>query len=157
VWSNTTRLKSEIRDIERAGFKALFLTVDNTGINGIRTRQLRVDPTDNDTGHSATFTFDALAAIQNMTRLPVVPKGIRSSVDALKCLELGFPAIYVTNHGGRTLDGAPTAVEILLEIRKNAPQVFDQMEVYADGGVRRGTDVIKLLALGARAVGLGRS
>jgi isopentenyl diphosphate isomerase/L-lactate dehydrogenase-like FMN-dependent dehydrogenase len=157
VWSNTTRLRSEIRDIERAGYKALFLTVDNTGIAGIRTRQLRVAAQDNDTGHSATFTFDALAAIQNMTTLPVVPKGIRSATDARKCLDLGFPAIYVTNHGGRTLDGAPTAVEVLLDIRKNAPEVFDRMEVYADGGVRRGTDVIKLLALGARAVGLGRS
>jgi hypothetical protein len=157
VWSNTTRLKSEIKDIERAGFKAIFLTIDNTGINGIRTRQLRVDGEGDDTGHSATFDFKALAAVQKMTKLPIVPKGVRSATDALKCLALGFPAIYVTNHGGRTLDGAPTAVEILLDIRKNAPQVFEKMEVYADGGVRRGTDVIKLLALGARAVGLGRS
>lgn len=143
--------------MEAAGFKAIFLTVDNTGVNGVRTRQLRVTGLGGDTGHSATFDFNSLAAIQNMTSLPVVPKGIRSAADARTCLQLGFPAIYVTNHGGRTLDGAPTAVEILLDIRKNAPEVFDKMEVYADGGVRRGSDVIKLLALGARAVGLGRS
>jgi hypothetical protein len=65
-------------------------------------------------------------------------------------------AIYISNHGGRVLDGAPTAAEVLLAIRKNAPDVFAKVEVYADGGVRRGTDVIKLLALGARAVGVGR-
>jgi isopentenyl diphosphate isomerase/L-lactate dehydrogenase-like FMN-dependent dehydrogenase len=157
VWSDQAKLKDEISRMEAAGFKAIFLTVDNTGINGIRTRQLRVSGLGGDTGHSATFDFNALAAIQNMTKLPVVPKGIRSAADALQCLKLGFPAIYVTNHGGRTIDGAPTSVEILLDIRKNAPEVFEKMEVYADGGVRRGSDVIKLLALGARAVGLGRS
>jgi isopentenyl diphosphate isomerase/L-lactate dehydrogenase-like FMN-dependent dehydrogenase len=92
-----------------------------------------------------------------MTSLPIVPKGIKTAADAQKCLDLGFPAIYVSNHGGRTLDGAPTAVEILLDIRRNAPEVFEKMEVYADGGVRRATHVITLLALGARAVGLGRS
>jgi len=72
-------------------------------------------------------------------------------------MELGFPAVYISNHGGRVLDGAPTAVEILLDIRRNAPEVFENMEVYADGGVRRGNHIIMLLALGARAVGLGRS
>ncbi|KAJ7273253.1 FMN-dependent dehydrogenase [Mycena rebaudengoi] len=64
-----------------------------------------------------------------------------------------FPCYH---HGGRVLDGAPTAVEVLMDIRKNAPEVFSRMEVYADGGVRRGTDALILLALGARAVGLGR-
>ncbi len=107
--------------------------------------------------HSATFDLVALAEIQNLTSLPIVPKGIKTAADARICLELGFPAIYVSNHGGRTLDGAPTAVEILLDIRRNAPEVFERMEVYVDGGVRRGNHVIILLALGARAVGLGRS
>jgi isopentenyl diphosphate isomerase/L-lactate dehydrogenase-like FMN-dependent dehydrogenase len=98
-----------------------------------------------------------LAEFRNLTTLPVVPKGVKTASDAKTCLELGFPAIYVSNHGGRTLDSAPTAVEILLDIRRHAPEVFEKMEVYADGGVRRGNHVITLLALGARAVGLGRS
>jgi isopentenyl diphosphate isomerase/L-lactate dehydrogenase-like FMN-dependent dehydrogenase len=157
IWSDEGRLRSELARIKAAGFKAIFLTVDNTGINGIRTRQLRVSGLGSDTGHSSTFDLNALARMRNLTDLPIVPKGIRSAVDAKKCLELGFPAIYVSNHGGRTLDGTPTSVEVLIDIRKNAPEVFTQMEVYADGGVRRGSDVIKLLALGARAVGLGRS
>jgi isopentenyl diphosphate isomerase/L-lactate dehydrogenase-like FMN-dependent dehydrogenase len=72
------------------------------------------------------------------------------------CLDLGFKAVYISNHGGRIIDTAPTAVEILLDIHKNAPEVFN-MEVYADGGVRHGSDIVKLLALGAKGVGLGRS
>jgi isopentenyl diphosphate isomerase/L-lactate dehydrogenase-like FMN-dependent dehydrogenase len=156
IWSNKTQLQHELRDIERAGFKALFLTVDNTGINGIRTRALRFTGDEADTGHSATFDLQSLAALRNMTKLPIVPKGIKTWQDAALCASLGFPAIYISNHGGRVLDGAPTAAEVLLAIRKNAPDVFDKVEVYADGGVRRGTDVIKLLALGARAVGVGR-
>jgi isopentenyl diphosphate isomerase/L-lactate dehydrogenase-like FMN-dependent dehydrogenase len=156
IWSDTTRLRAELNDIERAGFKALFLTVDNTGINGIRMRPLRFARPESNTGHSATFDLKSLATLQNMTKLPIVPKGIKTWQDAALCATLGFPAIYISNHGGRVLDGAPTAAEVLLAIRRNAPHVFDKVEVYADGGVRRGTDVIKLLALGARAVGVGR-
>ncbi|SJL04086.1 related to CYB2-lactate dehydrogenase cytochrome b2 [Armillaria ostoyae] len=158
VWSNRSWLVDELKRFEDAGYKAIFLTIDNTGIDSIRSRSLRFtgapgySPT-----HSATFDLVALAEIQNLTSLPIVPKGIKTASDARICLELGFPAIYVSNHGGRTLDGAPTAVEILLDIRRNAPEVFERMEVYADGGVRRGNHVIILLALGARAVGLGRS
>ncbi|KAJ7866657.1 FMN-dependent alpha-hydroxy acid dehydrogenase [Mycena leptocephala] len=146
IWSNTSQVIDELDRIKAAGFKAIFLTVDNTGINGIRTRAMRYTA-GSDTGHAANFDLNSLAAFRNLTTLPI---------DALTCLHLGFPAIYVSNHGGRVLDGAPTSVEILMDIRKNAPEVFDGMEVYADGGVRRGTDAIILLALGARAVGLGR-
>jgi isopentenyl diphosphate isomerase/L-lactate dehydrogenase-like FMN-dependent dehydrogenase len=96
------------------------------------------------------------AALQNLTTLPIVPKGIMSWEDAKTCMDLGFKAVYISNHGGRLIDGAPTAVEILLEMRKNVPEIFDKMEVYADGGVRHATDVLKLVALGARAVGIGR-
>lgn len=157
IWSNQSRVIDELQRMEKAGFKAIFLTVDNTGVNGIRTRSLRYTGAQDETGHDADFDLNSLANFRNLTTLPVVPKGIKTWQDAKKCLDLGFPAIYVSNHGGRVLDSAPTAVEVLLDIRKNAPEVFEKMEVYADGGVRRGTDVIKLLALGARAVGLGRS
>ncbi|SJL04051.1 related to CYB2-lactate dehydrogenase cytochrome b2 [Armillaria ostoyae] len=157
IWANRTQLTDELKRIEDAGYKAIVLTVDNTGIDGIRTRSLRYTGATSEAGHSATFDLASLSEIRTLTSLPIVPKGIKTAADALTCLELGFPAIYVSNHGGRTLDGAPTAVEILLDIRRNAPEVFERMEVYADGGVRRGNHVITLLALGARAVGLGRS
>ncbi|KAK0466933.1 FMN-dependent alpha-hydroxy acid dehydrogenase [Desarmillaria tabescens] len=151
VWSNRSRLVDELKRFEDAGYRAIFLTIDNTGVDGIRSRSLRFTGAGYSPTHSATFDLVALAEIQNLTSLPIVPKGIKTAADARICLELGFPAIYVSNHGGRTLDGAPTAVEILLDIRQNAPEVFERMEVYADGGVRRGNHVITLLALGARA------
>ncbi|GAW00483.1 FMN-dependent alpha-hydroxy acid dehydrogenase [Lentinula edodes] len=158
VWSNRTLLIDDLSRIEAAGYKAIFLTVDNTGVNGIRVQAMRqTGELDSDSGHSASFTLDALAEIQNLTTLPIVPKGIKTAADAKTCLDLGFPAIYVSNHGGRVLDGVPTAVEILLDIRKQYPEVFEQMEVYADGGVRSANHIITLLALGAKAVGLGRS
>ncbi|KAF9065213.1 FMN-dependent alpha-hydroxy acid dehydrogenase [Rhodocollybia butyracea] len=158
VWSNRTLLIEQLRQIEAAGYKAIFLTVDNTGVNGIRVQAMRqTGQLDSDSGHSASFTLEALAEIRNLTTLPIVPKGIKTAADAKTCLDLGFPAIYVSNHGGRVLDGVPTSVEILLDIRRQYPEVFEQMEVYADGGVRSANHVIALLALGAKAVGLGRS
>lgn len=101
--------------------------------------------------------LESAAALQKLTKIPVIPKGIASWEDARTCMKLGFKAVYISNHGGRLIDGAPTAVEVLLDMHKNVPEIFSKMEVYADGGVRHATDVLKLLALGVRAVGLGRS
>lgn len=94
--------------------------------------------------------------LQNMTSLPIVPKGILTLEDARMAVQAGAPAIFLSNHGGRQLDTAPSAMEASIEIRRQAPEIFKQVEVYADGGVRYGTDVLKLLALGVRAVGIGR-
>lgn len=63
---------------------------------------------------------------------------------------------WLSNHGGRQLDGAPSAAETLLEIRQHCPDVFEQCEVIVDGGVRRGSDIVKALALGAKSVAIGR-
>ena len=91
-----------------------------------------------------------------MTSLPIVLKGITTPEDALKAVSHNASAIVLSNHGGRQLDGSPSPLEIALAIHRTAPEVFERTEVYADGGVRYGTDVLKLLALGVRAVGLGR-
>lgn len=88
--------------------------------------------------------------------LPVAIKGIQTAMDAVRALEAGADAIYVSNHGGRSLDTAPATILVLLELQKCCPRVFERMEVYVDGGVTRGTDVFKALCLGARAVGVGR-
>jgi L-lactate dehydrogenase (cytochrome) len=64
---------------------------------------------------------------------------------------------WLSNHGGRQLDGAPSSLETLVDIRKHCPEVFDKCEVFVDGGIRRGSDIVKALALGAKGVGLGRS
>lgn len=155
IWSDKTRLQNELDEIEENGFKAIFLTVDNTGVNGIRDRQMRFS-NGGDSGHSATFTLESLAQLQNMTSLPIVPKGVKTAHDVKLVAELGLPAVYISNHGGRVVDGAPTAVEILLDVHRLYPEVFNQIEVYCDGGVRRATHVLTLIALGCRAVGIGR-
>jgi L-lactate dehydrogenase (cytochrome) len=87
---------------------------------------------------------------------PIILKGIQSAEDAYHAMQYGVQGIYLSNHGGRQLDHAPTSLETLLEIRTNYPEVLQRVEVYLDGGVSRGTDVVKALCLGARAVGLGR-
>ena len=92
-----------------------------------------------------------------MTSLPIIPKGITTVEDAKIAVAKGAPAIILSNHGGRHLDGAPSALQTALWIHDEAPEIFQQTEVLADGGVRYGGDIIKLLALGVKAVGLGRS
>jgi isopentenyl diphosphate isomerase/L-lactate dehydrogenase-like FMN-dependent dehydrogenase len=87
-------------------------------------------------------------------RLPVVLKGITTAEDAETAVEHGAAAIVVSNHGGRQLDGVPATLDALPEV---AQAVGGRVEVYVDGGVRRGTDVAKALALGARAVLAGRA
>lgn len=156
IWTNTTRLTSELRRMENSGYKALVLTVDNVGVNGIRNRQMRYSSGSSETLHSATFTIESLAQLRNMTTLPIIPKGVKTAHDVKLCADLGFPAVYISNHGGRTVDLAPTAVETLLEVRRLYPEVFDQVEIYADGGVRRASHILTLIALGAKAVGVGR-
>jgi isopentenyl diphosphate isomerase/L-lactate dehydrogenase-like FMN-dependent dehydrogenase len=93
------------------------------------------------------------------THLPIVLKGVQTHEDAY-IASLHAPhvkAIVLSNHGGRAVDTAPPAVHTLLEIRKYTPEVFDRVEVWVDGGVRRGTDVVKALCLGASNVGIGRA
>mgnify|MGYP002348017558 CR=1 FL=1 len=92
-----------------------------------------------------------------MTDLPIVLKGVGSVETAKQAVENGVEAIVLSNHGGRQVDGSQSALETALEIHRDAPEIFEQLEVYADGGVRYGSDVIKLLSLGVRAVGLGRT
>jgi L-lactate dehydrogenase (cytochrome) len=92
------------------------------------------------------------------TNLPLVLKGIQTHEDALVATK--YPQIHgilLSNHGGRALDTAPPAIHTLLEIRRYCPEVFDKVDVWVDGGITRGTDVVKALCLGAKAVGIGRA
>ncbi|OTB07602.1 hypothetical protein M426DRAFT_241020 [Hypoxylon sp. CI-4A] len=93
------------------------------------------------------------------TDLPVVLKGVQTHEDAYLASRYApqVKAVILSNHGGRALDTAPPAVHTLLEIRKYCPEVLERIEVWVDGGIKRGTDVVKALALGARAVGVGRA
>ncbi|XP_077548252.1 uncharacterized protein LOC144161472 [Haemaphysalis longicornis] len=100
-----------------------------------------------------SLTWDILPWLRSITRLPVVVKGILTAQDAEEAVNYGASAIVVSNHGGRQLDTVPATIEVLPGIVK---AVRGSCEVYIDGGVRTGTDVVKALALGARAVFVGR-
>ncbi len=102
---------------------------------------------------TVALTWDYLEWLKSITKLPILLKGILSTDDALRAVSSGMQGIVVSNHGGRQLDRAPAAIEVLHEI---ATAVDGRIEVLVDSGVRRGTDVLIALALGARAVLIGR-
>ncbi|OQS04634.1 peroxisomal (S)-2-hydroxy-acid oxidase [Thraustotheca clavata] len=163
---------------ERAGYKALVLTVD-TPILGSREPDFRnnfalpshltmANFTHGKHAHGVNqmglskytkelfdlnITWNDVAWLKSITSLPIVVKGVLTPEDAVKACEVGCKGILVSNHGARQLDGVPATIEVLPAI---VQAVQGRAEVYLDGGVRRGTDVFKALALGARAVFLGR-
>lgn len=110
--------------------------------------------------HSSTLNWEDLTYIKEAWGWPetgpIALKGIQTVEDAVMAAEYGVDAIYLSNHGGRQCDDAPSSIRTLVEIRKFYPGLLKKMEVYLDGGVRRGADVLKALALGATGVGLGR-
>jgi L-lactate dehydrogenase (cytochrome) len=103
-----------------------------------------------------TLSWDDLSWLRAHTHLPILLKGVQCSADARKAMELGVHGIVLSNHGGRALDSAPPALLTLLELHKECPEVFGAMEVLIDGGIRRGSDILKAVCLGASGVGLGR-
>jgi isopentenyl diphosphate isomerase/L-lactate dehydrogenase-like FMN-dependent dehydrogenase len=100
------------------------------------------------------ITWSDIEWLRTLTSLPIILKGIMTSEDAQLAVEHGVEGLVVSNHGGRQLDGTLPTVEALPEIIE---AVYNKVEVYLDGGIRRGTDVIKDIALGAKAVLLGRA
>jgi 4-hydroxymandelate oxidase len=112
-------------------------------------------------GQSALFddllthapTWDDIAWLRSITRLPVLLKGITHPADALLAIEHGAAGVIVSNHGGRTLDTLPATAELLPAV---VAAVDGRIPVLVDGGIRRGTDVLKAMALGASAVLVGR-
>jgi 4-hydroxymandelate oxidase len=102
---------------------------------------------------SPSITWADVDWLRSITSLPVLLKGVLAADDAKIALEHGVAGIIVSNHGGRQLDGVPAPVEVLPEV---VEAVSGGVPVLVDGGVRRGTDVLKALALGANAVLIGR-
>ncbi len=101
----------------------------------------------------ASITWQDAAEIQKLWGGPFILKGIQSVADAKLAVELGASGIVLSNHGGRQLDGAPPAMDLLPAVKA---AVNDSLEIYIDGGIRRGSDVIKAIALGATACLIGR-
>lgn len=100
------------------------------------------------------LTWDLFGWVRSITKLPLVIKGVLRPDDARKAVQLGIEGIIVSNHGGRKLDGMPSSIRMLPGV---VEAVGGRAEVYMDSGIRRGTDVLKALALGARAVLIGRA
>jgi isopentenyl diphosphate isomerase/L-lactate dehydrogenase-like FMN-dependent dehydrogenase len=104
-------------------------------------------------GSDPAATWKDLEWIKSATRLPVVAKGIMTGEDVKLCVEVGADGVIVSNHGGRHLDNTLATIEVLPEAVDAAQ---GKIEVFLDGGIRRGADVVKALALGAKAVFIGR-
>jgi 4-hydroxymandelate oxidase len=142
-----------------AGYQAICWTVDFP-VGGLRHRDMRsgfVMPFgigDADYVFEPNMTWDHLTFIrEHASGLPVLVKGILTAEDAVLAVEHGADGIVVSNHGGRQLDGCPASLDALPEI---VEAVAGRLPVLMDGGVRRGTDVVKAIALGASAVMVGR-
>ena len=99
------------------------------------------------------LTWKDLAWLGNLTKLPLVVKGLVRADDAVRAVECGARGIMISNHGGRQVDSAPAPIDVVAEI---ADAVGGRTELFVDGGIRRGADVLKALALGAKGVLIGR-
>lgn len=156
---------------QHAGYRGICLTVDSA-VYGRRDRDIvnRFRPRDRDKpnvpdaateaegkeprdAHRATMTWADVDWLRSTTDLPLMLKGIMCAQDARLAVEHGVEAVYVSNHGGRQLDHGPATLEVLPEV---VAAVEGRAEVLVDGGFMRGTDVLKALALGARAVSIGK-
>jgi 4-hydroxymandelate oxidase len=165
-----------VQRAEAAGYRALVLTVDTPALgqrrrDGVHGFRLPAGLTPaNLTGypgaHAGTdlvryaasafdpsLTTDAISWLAERAALPVVVKGVLRGDDAAACVAAGAAGVLVSNHGGRQLDGVVATADAVSEV---AAAVGTAAEVYVDGGIRRGTDVLRALALGARAVFVGR-
>jgi isopentenyl diphosphate isomerase/L-lactate dehydrogenase-like FMN-dependent dehydrogenase len=167
--------RAHLEEAVDAGCSAVVLTVDTPRL-GIRERDLRAgfevppelpmpyvrgavgdasaNPLEQFGALSSSVTWRDIERIAGETGLPVLVKGIVTREDAALAVEHGAAGIVVSNHGGRQLDGAVATLDALPEV---VEAVGDRIPVLLDGGIRRGTDVVKALALGARAVLAGRA
>ncbi|MBA3392407.1 MAG: alpha-hydroxy-acid oxidizing protein [Deltaproteobacteria bacterium] len=181
VYRDRAATEALVRRVEAAGCRALVLTVD-APLLGRRERDVKnrfALPTDlgiqnlhaagyarlpsasGESGLAAYvadlldpgLTWDVIGWLRSLTTLPIVVKGIVRADDAVRAIEHGAAGIVVSNHGGRQLDASPATIDVLPRI---AEAVAGRGEIFLDGGVRRGADVIKALAFGARAVFVGR-
>jgi 4-hydroxymandelate oxidase len=171
--------KALVQRAEAAGCRALVVTCD-TPVIGVRNREVRagfrlppglerenlkgltgglgtVAHADEGTIYSAlfdpAFTWQGIEWLRSFAKVPVILKGILSPEDAVLAIRHGAHGIVVSNHGARNLDTLPATIDALPGI---VSVVAGQIPVLMDGGIRRGTDVVKALALGANAVLIGR-
>ncbi|ORY34117.1 L-mandelate dehydrogenase [Naematelia encephala] len=176
LYMNQDRSKAEeeIKHAVELGAQSIWLTVDTT-VLGRRIRQMQGEAERNPAPngkpltqpatnilsqrHASNLTWKDIAWIKSLAPgIPVVVKGVGAWEDVVLAKENGADAVVLSNHGGRQLDFAHAPIQTLYELHKNSPDILKDrsFQVFVDGGIRRGTDVLKALCLGASAVGLGR-
>jgi isopentenyl diphosphate isomerase/L-lactate dehydrogenase-like FMN-dependent dehydrogenase len=139
------------RDL-RTGF-AVPPGIDMPGVSAAAGHSVGMTPADFFSLVDTSLTFKDLEALVEAVDLPVLVKGVHTAADARLAIQHGATGVVVSNHGGRQLDGVPAGIDLLEDV---VQEVAGDVEVFVDGGVRRGTDVLVALALGARAVLVGR-
>ncbi|KAI0767101.1 glyoxylate dehydrogenase [Fomes fomentarius] len=170
-----------VQHAEKRGVKALFITVDAPQL-GRREKDMRMKFVGDDAGAEVqkglevkkdqgvaraissfidpSLSWKDIPWFKSITKMPIILKGIGSAEDAVLAYEAGVQGIVLSNHGGRQLDTARSGIEVLVEVvtalRQRGYFPDPKFEIYVDGGVRRASDVLKAIALGAKAVGVGR-
>ena len=157
VQGDLTWVENLLARVKQAGYTALCLTVD-TAHYGHRERQMMdrwLPPSRRGVGYEyrAGLTWETLDAIKEMASLPFILKGVATAEDAARAVERGVNVIYVSNHGGRQLDHGRATIDMLPEI---VAAVDGKAQIILDGGITRGSDVLKAIALGAKAVAIGK-
>ena len=180
LYVNAKRERTEeyIKRLEDGGVKGLFVTVDAPQL-GRREKDMRNKFTKNadvQKGEDVkrnegvaraisefidpSLSWEDITWIQSITDLPIILKGVGCGIDTVLAYKAGCAGVVLSNHGGRQLDTARSGIEILPEavaaLNETDSDWRSRFEVYVDGGVRRGSDIFKALALGAKAVGIGR-
>ncbi|KAI8970806.1 glyoxylate dehydrogenase [Trametes punicea] len=173
--------KRYVQHAEQRGVKGLFITVDAPQL-GRREKDMRMKFVDDDAGAEVqkgqevkkdqgvaraissfidpSLSWKDIPWFRSITKMPIILKGIATAEDAILAYEAGVQGIVLSNHGGRQLDTARSGLEVLVEVitalRQRGYFPDPKFEIYVDGGVRRASDVLKAIALGAKAVGVGR-
>ncbi|KAI0553690.1 FMN-dependent dehydrogenase [Xylaria curta] len=179
LYVNADRAITEriVRHAEARGCKGLFITVDAPQL-GRREKDMRSkfvdqgssvqDGQETDTSQGAaraissfidpSLSWDDIPWFRSITKMPIVLKGVQRVEDVIKAVECGVQGVVLSNHGGRQLEFARSGVEILAETMPvlRSMGLENKIEVFIDGGVRRATDILKALCLGAKGVGIGR-
>ncbi|ODQ52508.1 hypothetical protein SAICODRAFT_93394 [Saitoella complicata NRRL Y-17804] len=170
--------KRIVQHAEKRGCKGLFITVDAPQL-GRREKDMRVkygeqaanvqgdeDGVDRSQGAARaissfidpSLSWKDIPFFKSITKMPILLKGVQCAEDAIMAVEAGVDGVVLSNHGGRQLEYARPAIEVLVEVRQALLERnwLDKLEIYIDGGIRRATDIMKALCLGAKGVGIGR-
>lgn len=145
-YKDTSKIIKSIKNAENAGCFAVGIDIDSAA--GVKIENSMIEY-----GALSPKSEEDLVEIRSSTNLPFIIKGVLSLEDARKAIDIGANAVVISNHGGRVMDYAIPTIDAIKDISKEIPNNID---LFVDGGFKRGTDVLKALALGAKGVLIGR-